>query len=223
MSIQLKPRKCSGTGKAKGHGCGDSHIIFRYGLCKKCFAHWLYNSDAGSEVINKSIIRSKNNNQKQHRKKAREEKESIKSKSNYEKELQKLINTIVRIIDQDEGCISCKHGENNTWTRQKHAGHYFSVGGNPQLRFNLYNIYVQCSICNNWLSGNIKKYRGGIIDRYGKNRLHSIESLIMTYQSINLTIEDIKEAIIKAKKIRKNLLEGATHSRRDINKILNIY
>ena len=115
--------------------------------------------------------------EKQIKSKVKQQKESIKSKSYFEKLLQTEINSIVRLIDNDNGCISCDHGWTKEATRQFHAGHRLSVGSNPTLRFNLFNIYKQCSICNNWKSANEREYDKGIVNHYCIELLEYIKQL----------------------------------------------
>lgn len=49
------------------------------------------------------------------------------------------------------------------------AGHYYSVGANPQpsMQFNERNVHGQCVHCNYTLAGNLKAYRKGLMRRYG--------------------------------------------------------
>lgn len=218
-----KEKKCKGTGKAKGHGCGELKTIHRYGLCSKCFAGWLYNTDEGKILLNNSAIRAKKSIERTKRLQAKKEKQEIKKKSEFEKELQTEINSIVRLLDVDKGCISCDHGWTEKWTRQAHAGHYYSVGSDPTLRFNLLNIWKQCSICNNWKSGNERKYEIGLTTHYGKEVVDKIKQFKSKYKSINLTKDDLIEKIKIARRIKKDILSGKNYTREQINNELGIY
>lgn len=82
---------------------------------------------------------------------------------------QRAVNTFVRLRDNGLGCISCEKDKN--WHGQWHAGHFKSVGANSNLRFNVKNINKQCSVCNNYNSGNVAEYERGIVKRYGQERL----------------------------------------------------
>jgi len=85
---------------------------------------------------------------------------------------QKIVNTYIRLRDQENPCCSCGHTEG----RQFHAGHYESAGGNQQQRFYTLNIHKQCSICNNYKSGNLIPYRLFMIEKYGLEKVEAIES-----------------------------------------------
>jgi hypothetical protein len=74
--------------------------------------------------------------------------------------LQKLVNRSVRLRDTDENgngnCISCGKPQH---FKGSEAGHFYSVGGYPALRFDTKNIYLQCTGCNKHNHGNIHEYR----------------------------------------------------------------
>ena len=56
------------------------------------------------------------------------------------------------------------------------AGHYRSRGSASHLRFNLFNIHLQCARCNRYLSGNVVEYRKELIKRIGLNRVEILEN-----------------------------------------------
>lgn len=52
-------KKCRGINKAKGYGCGEVKEIVYSGLCNDCYKPWLFESEAGKEKLQKSIITGK--------------------------------------------------------------------------------------------------------------------------------------------------------------------
>jgi hypothetical protein len=220
--IEPKKKRCKGTGKAKGYGCGEKHYLHRYGLCLNCFKEWLFSND-GIETLNKSIIRGKKKSQVEKKKEYAKQKVSIKTKSYYEKKLQSIINEIVRLIDFDKGCISCNHGWNNIWSRQKHAGHRLSVGAYPELRYNVLNIFVQCSICNNYKSGNEREYDKGLKNHLDDKLYIEVSSLKGKYRCLNISINDLHEYIKIANRIKREILSGIDYTRKEINELIGIY
>ncbi|KAF3997517.1 recombination protein NinG [Glaciimonas immobilis] len=84
-------------------------------------------------------------------------------------ETQTVINRYVRLRDHFLPCVSCDKPA--SWNGQWHASHYKSTGSNSALRFNLWNIHKSCSVCNNYLSGNIGEYIPELAFRVGKDRL----------------------------------------------------
>ena len=107
-------------------------------------------------------------------KKARKVKKEFKEndKSTLLKLAQSVVNKYIRLRDLNKPCISCEHiGE-----RQIHAGHYRPMGNNQQLRFYTLNIFAQCSICNNYLSGNLAEYRLNLIKKIGLSKVEEIEA-----------------------------------------------
>lgn len=154
-----------------------------------------------------------------------ERKEKITTLSEWKGLLQEVINGIVRLIDKDMGCIAT-----GTKTGKMNAGHYISRGSNDTIRFNLHNIHLQSEHSNSFNSGDTLRYQDGIIKMYGSNYLDLMNSLKST-KPINLTIETIKEKILIAKLIKKELIElGNTYSaaeriqlRHDLNQRIGIY
>lgn len=91
------------------------------------------------------------------------------------KKAQDKFNAHIRERDKDLGCISCG-GE------VQQAGHYFSQGQHSALRFALpheigyFNTNGQCIRCNMYLSGNLIKYRQGLVKRYGEEFVLRLEA-----------------------------------------------
>ena len=127
---------------------------------------------------------------------------SLKTLGDYKKELQIEVNKIVRLIDEGCVCISC--GINYG---QFQAGHYRSVGGWDNLRFNLHNNFNQCAQCNNQKSGNLVNYREGIVYTFGDSQMAYIDDLNVIYPSIKLNKDELAERTKTAKKIVKELIE----------------
>jgi hypothetical protein len=44
------------------------------------------------------------------------------------------------------------------------------------LRFDEYNVNGQCLRCNNFLHGNLIRYRQGLIAKYGENKVNLLEN-----------------------------------------------
>lgn len=132
--------------------------------------------------------------QAEQRKADRVKKQSLKTRSEWLKELQVIFNRFIRLRDAALPCISCGHP--NDGSRQFHASHYKSVGGNPALRFDPNNCHSACSICNNWLSGNLVPYRAALIEKIGQSEVDRLEG---KQEPLKLTIDDIKLKIIEYK------------------------
>jgi len=145
-------------------------------------------------------------------------KESIKSLSSYKKDLQIVINQIVRKIDENFDCISCDKSEGRF-----DAGHRLSVKAYPNLRFNLLNNFKQCSWnCNHMLSGNPDKYDDKLIKLFGKEMQEHIRfGLNQKYLRLDLSKEQTKEALRVARGIL-NTLEPAKTNRERIEKRIEI-
>lgn len=118
--------------------------------------------------------------EKKTRKDAREEKQRLKTRSEWIKDCQIWVNRYIRVRDEGRGCISCptKSNDNDLLTGSRFdAGHYRSVGSSPSLRFYTLNIARQCVKCNRDLSGNTVSMRAGLVERYGKDKVEAIEAM----------------------------------------------
>jgi hypothetical protein len=82
---------------------------------------------------------------------------------------QQIFNRYIRTRDEGLPCISC--GSNNG----NQAGHYFSVKGFSALRFNEWNIHLQCAGCNLFKHGNQAMYRIGLVERIGEKAVNELE------------------------------------------------
>ena len=122
-------------------------------------------------------------------------KDKIKTKTEWLNEAQKEFNAYIRARDHGLGCISC--GTNKQGI-QYHAGHYRTRKAAPQLRFDEAQVFLQCSSCNNHLSGNLINYRRELLNRIGQAEVDRIEC---DNSEARFTIEDAKriKAQYKAK------------------------
>lgn len=126
-------------------------------------------------------------------------KEKLKSRAEHLREAQIAFNEWVRLRDVDRPCVSCgRHHEG-----QYHAGHYRSVGANPELRFEPDNVWKQCAPCNTHLSGNLISYRTSLLQVIGVDRVEWLEG---PHQPRKYTVEEIKaikaEYRAKARELR---------------------
>lgn len=120
-------------------------------------------------------------------------KESVKTKSEHMKEAQYWFNRYIRLRDAEKPCISC-----GTFNGKMNAGHYRSVGTQPQLRFNEKNVHKQCEHCNSYLSGNLIEYRKNLIKRIG---FDLVEWLEKEHKPLRLNVDEIKGIKLKYKKL----------------------
>jgi len=95
----------------------------------------------------------------------------LKTHSDWIQELQKVVNTFIRKRDEGKQCISCKHPLRGKYD----AGHFYSAGAYPNLRFNEDNIHGQCVRCNRDLHGNLNEYRPRLLERIGQERMQALE------------------------------------------------
>ncbi|HCU0591187.1 TPA: recombination protein NinG, partial [Enterobacter roggenkampii] len=106
--------------------------------------------------------------------------ESLKSKSQWDKEAQSAFNRYIRIRDEGKPCVSCGNplmGKSNYLTGSAiDASHYRSRGAASHLKFNVFNVHSACTRCNRQLSGNAVEYRIRLVNRIGLERVERLEA-----------------------------------------------
>ncbi len=132
------------------------------------------------------------------RKEIRSAKERIKTRGDHMREAQAAFNTWIRHRDVGQPCVSCGRHHNGQW----HAGHYRTVGGNPELRFEPLNVWKQCAPCNNHKSGDIVNYRIELVKRIGAARVEWLEG---PHEPKRYTTEDLKEIKARYRALTKEL------------------
>jgi len=150
------------------------------------------------------VAKNKANKEKEQKRKSHKEKielkEKLKTLSDWHSDLQKEINTIVRLIDKQHPCISSQRPLGKSYD----AGHLFGRQSNPHIRYHLFNIWAQSVHDNQHKSGNQLEFVYGIEKTFGskiKDYCLSLKGL----PSLKLTIEQIKEFIPKAREVVKQL------------------
>ena len=96
-----------------------------------------------------------------------------------DKPIPKLIEVAVRYChryikkrDSGKGCISCGA------MSPTDAGHFYSAGHYPALRFDERNIHLQCSKCNRFLHGNLNEYRKRLPLRVGEGIVDRLDLIV---------------------------------------------
>ena len=227
-----KPKKvilCKSIGKAQGFkSCGKVMTEFEkreFGLCGSCRYEFYMKDERGKIEFAKRKIKVTSVREKAFKSDLRQK---LKTNADYVAELQKEVNTIVRLIDKGTQCISTLKPLNDKYD----AGHFYSCGSNPSLRFNLHNIHAQSVYANQYLSGDQMNYLNGLETIYGAEYKNMVIGLKQKYPILKLNVDELKEKIIIAKEIVKELktINRVPYSRLDryamrmeFNKKLGIY
>lgn len=135
------------------------------------------------------------------RKELRAAKVKIKTRAQHMKEAQAAFNAWIRERDIGLPCVSCGRHHNGQW----HAGHYRTVGGNPELRFEPLNVWRQCAPCNNHKSGDIVNYRLELVKRIGADKVDWLEG---PHEAQRHTIEQLQAIKAKYRAMTRELKKG---------------
>jgi hypothetical protein len=188
--IKQKPKKCKGTGKANGYGCGTLQLIRHYGLgvnCK-CYQNWLLQTEEGRQVIEKRRISASKKLKAEKKKESREFKEKNKSIAKLKQEARKVFQQWIRIRDVDLLCVCC--GQNSeTWD----AGHYYKAELYSGVIFHEMNVNKQRVYCNKHLHGNEGEYRKGLIEKYGEDAVKELDRIAIETKDKEWSREELLE------------------------------
>jgi len=170
-NIQRKCKQCSeykpagdGVKTPAGWFCCHAHAV-EFAIAK---------SQAAAKRKAAAARKAREAERKQEKAANMKRKMDVKPISYWMKRAQAAFNAWIRARDAGKPCVSCGHPDDGS--RQRHASHYRSVGACSSLRFDEMNVHASCSICNNWLSGNIGSYKVELIKRIGLEQVESIES-----------------------------------------------
>ena len=126
-----------------------------------------------AERLRAKAVRAQEADAKSAAKRDRERRMAVKPLSYWMKRAQAAVNAYIRARDAGKPCISC--GKPDDGSHQRHASHYRSVGGHPELRFCELNIWASCSVCNNYLSGNLVPFRAALVAKIGLDKVEFLE------------------------------------------------
>lgn len=181
----VRPKKC------KNPDCGKMFTPKRSTLEAAC-------------SLQCAIVVSRLRQEKKERQELRKRREALKTHKDYVQDLQKVFNKYIRERDKNKGCISCSEP---LWQKDKFdAGHFYSAGLYPNLRFHEDNVHGQCVHCNQHKHGNIVEYTVRLPYRIGDERFNNLRN--MAQQSNKLSIPELKALIIKYKEKYKLLKNG---------------
>lgn len=174
-------------------------VILKKKKCKNCLKYFIPEREMQPVCSFECAIEWAKKPRAQKAYKMEKKKELIEKypdKSKWLSNAQTVVNKYIRLRDLNKPCISCGH----IGQRQIHAGHYRPMGNNQQLRFYTLNIFAQCSICNNYLSGNLANYRINLINKLGLAKVEEIEA---NQERGNYTVEYLQRLIkVFRKKIK---------------------
>lgn len=132
--------------------------------------------------------------------------------------LQKVINKIVMVLDEDQPCMARPFDNNNRFE----AGHVIPRGRYKSLSYHLWNIHKQGTFSNRSQTDDGLMLEGLEV-RYGYERRKYVEGLPLLYPTLKLTKPDKMAALKRANDVLNRLKSGEELSRDDINKLIGIY
>ena len=133
--------------------------------------------------------------------------------------LQRAVNSISKILDNDKPCFVFPDKQNAHWN----AGHVISRGANPSIKYLLLNIHKESVASNSDQSISNEFKLKMLCERYNSDVRDSIEWIVRENQILNLSEAEKKAKATEARKIIKELRAGKEYTRREIDARLGIY
>lgn len=128
------------------------------------------NKEVGRKKLNAKRLQDAKKQEAEKRKEFRQRKKEVKPRKYWYDKLQLLVNQyITKVRDLNKPCCTCGTSSGDI---KYDAGHFFTRAARPDLRFELSNIHIQCSVnCNVHGSGMRKEHAEFIIEKYGQEKL----------------------------------------------------
>lgn len=181
--IKINKKKCKGTGKAIGCGCGNTEYIHRYGLCKNCFKTWLCSTEIGRETLKKAAFQGKRKTKAEAKKESSRKKKEVNTSA-----AMKLADTyfsrFIRLNHSEDGLCTCFTCGSILSIKQVDNGHY-QKRTHKATRYHENNCRPQCKTCNGDTlhNGKMVEFRINLINEIGIDEVEAIELLAKTSEN----------------------------------------
>ena len=109
-------------------------------------------------------------------------KPKIKTLGKLTQDAQMIFNAWIRRRDSEDGYFTCISSGDTFPVCQMNAGHYYSVGQYPGLRFDEDNVHGQSIRDNKWLHGNLIGYTENLPGRIGTERFDALRKQAAEYK-----------------------------------------
>lgn len=157
MNTKPRPRKCA--------TCREAFTPQRMGQ-KAC------SPSCALQLATSARLKKERREEVAEKKEHLQRKKDAKPLSHWLSLTQDAMNEYVRTRDAHLPCVSCGTMTSAIWD----AGHFYSRGSRPNLRFDPLNIHKQCAKCNRFASADVQAaYRAEIERRIGVDMLQALE------------------------------------------------
>ena len=142
-----------------------------YGFDCGCYAKWLYTSEEGLKLVNKTALKV-SKPRVDLEKATKTHKDSI-GLTTLIKGVVKVCHEYIRLRDKFKPCISC----GTSWNSDFQAGHFKKAEKFTTIKLHEHNINGQCTQCNIRKDGNESEYSVRLPDRIGLDNYNELVRL----------------------------------------------
>lgn len=163
------------------------------------------NKEKGRKKLSAAKSKEQTKKEKAERVRIKSKLKELKPRKYWLDKLQLLVNQyITKVRDFNKPCCTCGASSPDI---KYDAGHFLTRGARSELRFELTNIHIQCSVkCNQHGSGMRNEYEKFIISKYGQDHLEWLECR-SNHKSLKEQFPhwtDIEKEIIRYRKILRD-------------------
>lgn len=159
--------KCKHCGERKETSEGVKTNTSFFCSVDHAYRFGIENKEKGRKKLVAKRKQEKQAKAKVEREKTAQRKKELLTRTQWFNKLQSLVNQhVTKVRDVNKPCCTC--GTTNPNIKYD-AGHFFTRAARPDIRFELTNLAVQCSVkCNQHGSGMRKEYAEFIVNTYGQ-------------------------------------------------------
>lgn len=199
-------KKCKGTGKAIGFGCGEvvTERIFGLGKSCRCYSKWLLESNSGAEYLKRITI--KVTAPRIELENAQQEKKDRTKLTWLLINVRTVCHDYIKLRDIGKNCVCC----GIPYKPDFHASHFYKAELYSNLKYDENNIHSGCQKCNLLLEGNESGFRAGLIQRYGIDFINALDNKAKDYKRNDFhwdreTLQEIRTYYQEKLKILKEI------------------
>lgn len=175
--MELKPKKCQGTGKAKGFGCGVISDKRTFGLCPTCKYKWALSTEDGKLWFDTQMAFKKKNTVKEEKRQHTQEKRNL-NVGGAMKLADTYFSRYIRLSHSSDGQCTCYTCGSIIDIKEVDNGHYMKRE-HKSTRYHENNCRPQCKTCNGDTKHNGKQaeFRVNLSYEIGEDDVVKIEAL----------------------------------------------
>jgi hypothetical protein len=188
-------KKCKGSGKTQGFGCGEPLFFTernglktyrsKFGICPTCQWEWGKTNEEGKQWFSKKLELQKNKAEKEKKKEFRKKKSDLNVKGAMQS-ADNYFSRYIRLYYSKDGFCTCYTCGTDTPIKELDNGHY-QKREHKATRYHENNCRPQCKTCNGDVKHNGKQdeFRVNLVNEIGEKEVVEVETLARSIFKVN--------------------------------------